>query len=407
MKCCMFAAYAALLLMGGTAWADGSLLSAGPLSTKGNQIVDAAGNPQRLACIGWNEGNSVHPHLAGLDQVAVRATLADMVRLGFNCTRVLTFARGVLDNIGYLKTLDEVIDNAGAVGIRVIVDIHNDEGGHGDKDNWGTAPVNGLWYDKGGATDGTDGGGNTGTISDADFQQAWVKLATRWKDKPAILGYDLINEPHAGLTTWGGYDGVAGSNTDIRAMYIRVGNAIQAIDPRPLIIAEGVQNYKTHAYEGDLRGVAGWPVTLNVPNKVVYSPHVYPAEVSDVPKDYGPQWIERMNSIFGFIVKQNIAPVFIGECGDWLATDDARAWAATFVSYVNGTAPGGPTFRAGEQGISWSWWNWNVSESAGAVPNFGVLTAWTGGELRTQQAGILSQMFFHATAKPQRAPASR
>ena len=396
---------AALLLMAGPTWAAGSLLSAGPFFTHGNQIVDAAGNPQRLACVGWNGGNSVKPSLEGLDQVSYQSTMSDMVRLGFNCTRVLTFARGVLDNTGgYLNTLDNVIDYAGTIGLRVIVDIHNDEGGHGPEDNWGTAPVNGIWYDKGGATNGTDGV-NPGTISDGDFQQAWVNLATRWKEKPAILGYDLINEPHAGLTVWGGYGGwVPGSNRDIRAMYMRVGNAIHAIDPRPLIIAEGVQDYGAGAYEGDLRGVAEYPVTLKVPNKVVYSAHVYPHEVSDVPADYGPKWIDRMNLLWGFIVKQDIAPVFIGECGDWLATPDAQAWAAAFVSYVNGTAPGGPNFSPGQQGISWDWWVWGTTENGGAVPDFGVLTAWSGGSLKPQQASTLNQIFFHAPLDGQRPP---
>jgi len=295
----VLAACAVLSFIVAPAMARGSLLSAGPLFTRGSQIVDAAGSPQRLACVGWNGGNSITPHLEGLDQVTYQATMSDMVRLGFNCVRVLTFARGVLDNTGgYLNTLDNVIDYAGTIGLRVIVDIHNDEGGHGPQDNWGTAPVNGLWYDKGGASNGTDTGGNTGTITDADFQQAWVALATRWKDKPAVLGYDLINEPHAGLTTWGGYGGgVAGSNKDIRAMYMRVGNAIHAVDPRPLIIAEGVQNYQAQAYEGDLRGVTGWPVTLNLPNKVVYSAHVYPQEVSDAKGGYGQDWIEPIRRL--------------------------------------------------------------------------------------------------------------
>jgi endoglucanase len=408
MKHHMLATSAALLLIAGPGWAAGSLLSAGPFFTRGNQIVDGAGNPQRLACVGWNGGNSFTPGLSGLDQVTYQATMSDMVRLGFNCTRVLTFARGVLNNTnGYLNTLDDVIDYAGAIGLRVIVDIHNDEGGHGPQDNWGTAPVNGLWYDKGGASDGTDGGGNIGTISDADFQQAWVNLATRWKDKPAILGYDLINEPHAGLTTWAGYDGAVGANTDIRAMYIRVGNSIHLIDPRPLIIAEGVQNYGARAYEGDLRGVTDWPVTLNIPDKVVYSPHIYPHEVSDVPADYGSTWIDRMNSLWAFIVKQDIAPVFVGECGDWLASADAQAWAAAFVSYVNGTAPGGPAFSLGQQGISWSWWNWGTSENGGAVPDFGVLTAWSGGSLKVQQASILNELFFSPSSNRQRPPRNR
>jgi len=370
------------------------------LFTNGSQIVDGAGLPQRLACVGWNGGNNIHPKLSGLDRVSYQTTLSDMVRLGFNCTRVLTFARGVLDNTNhYLDLLDQVIDYAGSIGLRVVVDIHNDEGGHSDKDNWGTAPVNGLWYDKGGASDGTDGGGNTGTIGDAEFQQAWVRLATRWKGKPAILGYDLINEPHAGLTTWGGYNGKADSNTDIRAMYIRVGNAIHAVDPNPLIIAEGVQNYPAGAYEGDLRGVSQWPVTLKLPNKVVYSPHVYPKEVSDAPGDYGPAWVKRMNSLWGYIFTRKIAPIFVGECGDWLNTADSKQWAAAFVSYVNGKADGGPLVDAGRQGISWSWWNWDVNESGGAIPDFGVLTAWKGGELRPEQASTLKQLFFRRGAR--------
>ncbi len=394
-------AFVALAWIAGTAYGADGLLSPGPLFTRGNQIVNASGFPQRLACIGWNGGNSVNPRLSGLDRVSYQATMSDMVRLGFNCTRVLTSARGVLNNTnGYLDTLDRVIDYAGAIGLRVIVDIHNDEGGHGTQDNWGTAPVNGLWYDKGGASNGTDGGGNTGTIGDADFQQAWVTMAARWRDKPAILGYDLINEPHAGLTTWGGYSGTPDSDTDIRAMYMRVGNAIHAVDPKPLIIAEGVQNYGAGAYEGDLRGVADWPVTLNQPNKVVYSAHVYPHEVSDVPENYGPNWINRMNSLWGYLIKQNIAPVFIGECGDWLNTPDSQAWATAFVSYMNGAAPGGPTFAEGQQGVSWSWWNWDTDESGGSIPDFGVLTAWKDGVIRPQQATFLNQLFFHSLPAP-------
>jgi endoglucanase len=182
--------FTALLLIAPAIRADSRLLSAGPLFTKGNQIVDAAGKPQRLACVGWNGGNSVSPKLEGLDQVTPETTMRDMVRLGFNCIRVLTSARGVLDNTNrYLDTLDRVIDYAARIGLRVIVDMHNDEGGHSPKDNWGTAPVNGLWYDRGGASDGTDGGGNTGTIADSDFQQAWASLAKRWHGKPAVLGY--------------------------------------------------------------------------------------------------------------------------------------------------------------------------------------------------------------------------
>jgi hypothetical protein len=126
--------------------------------------------------------------------------------------------------------------------------------------------------------------------------------------------------------------------------------------------------------------------------------------VSDVPADYGPNWISRMNSLWGFLVKQEIAPVFIGECGDWLATPDSQAWAAAFVSYVNGTAPGGPTFSVGQQGISWDWWVWGTTENGGKVPDFGVLTTWSGGSLRPEQASTLKQIFFNSSSNYRRPP---
>jgi hypothetical protein len=183
----LFGAWLGLCAIAAPVSAQGRLLSPGPLFTEGNQIVDAAGVSQRLACVGWNGGNSVRPRLSGVNRVTYQATMADMARLGFNCVRVLTSARGVLDNANdYLGLLDRVIDYAGGIGLRVIVDMHNDEGGHSARDNWGTAPPNGLWYDKGGASDGADGGGNPGAITGADFQEAWVKLAARWKDKPAV-----------------------------------------------------------------------------------------------------------------------------------------------------------------------------------------------------------------------------
>lgn len=123
--------------------------------------------------------------------------------------------------------------------------------------------------------------------------------------------------------------------------------------------------------------------------------HIYPSEVSAVPADYGPQWVERMNSIWGYIVKQKIAPVFVGECGDAMVTPDAKAWAAAFVSYINGHTPGGPVFAPGEAAISWCWWVWGTSEAPGEVPDFGVMTAWTNGSMKPEQAAVLKQLMHH------------
>src|ERR1035438_3988742 len=108
-----------------------------------------------------------------------------------------------------------------------------------------------------------------------------------------------------------------------------------------------------------------------------------------------------MNSLWGYIVKESIAPIFIGECGDWLATPDSQAWAAAFVAYVNGKAPEGPAFTNGQQGISWGWWNWGVGENGGKVPDFGVLTAWSGGHVFLYEGfnGTKLAFDFHSRTK--------
>lgn len=55
------------------------------------------------------------------------------------------------------------------------------------------------------------------------------------------------------MCTWGD-----GSTNDIRAMYQRVGDAIHAIDPNPLIICEGPQNY-----DGSFNGTLSLPLALS------------------------------------------------------------------------------------------------------------------------------------------------
>lgn len=372
-----------------------------------SQIVDANNVPVRIASIGWNGGNGTSPGLEGLDTVYWQQTMKDMVRYGFNCIRILTCDAAViadaamngvdytlnpdLQGLTYLGVLDKVFDYAATLGLRIIIDSHvNDANGIGQQGN-------GLWYDKGGASNGTDGNGNTGTITDALFLSSWQTRATRWKAKTALLGYDIRNEPcavgHASPgCTWGGYKsvsgttGVVGSTQDIRDMYQRVGNAIQAIDSRPLIICEALIDYPSGAYAGDLRCVNSWPVTLTTASKVYYSIHEYPSEVGGYAgrndpgglgsADSGSTYVTRMQTHWGFLISQNIAPVWVGEMGDTCVTTDATNWGDTIVPYLNGTASGGITLSGNQQGVGWDWWVWAVTESGGTIPDFGVQSAW-------------------------------
>ena len=230
-----------------------------------------------------------------------------------------------------------------------------------------------------------------------------MQLAKTFAGNSTVAGFDLDNEPtQASPITWGD-----GGPTDIHKMFTDVGNAIQAVDPGALIIGEGPQNYNTTfsgnntAPEGDLTQAAVNPVSLNVANKMMYSVHEYPNEISAIPNDTGASAIQRMNNAWGYLVTQNIAPVWIGEMGSNMTSSDSQAWAQTLVDYMNGkdAAQGGPAFTGKQQGIGGSWWNigWEGGApgtgAGGGVPD-GNQDAWGIGNYRPLQQAVTDQMLF-------------
>ncbi len=337
----------------------------GYLHTDRSQIVDSQGHPVRLDCVGWSGGNGAR---AIPDDFRQYRQLTRAAASGFNCLRLLTNDASFEEGAWGIAPLDAVVQDAGKVGLKVIIDHHNDEGGHNRRDTWGAQQVNGLWFDSGPGTDGTDGGGNKGTVTAARFQQDWVKLARHFAGNDTVIGFDLDNEPtiggskeHATVINWGG-----GGPTDIWAMCTNVGNAVEKADPGVLIICEGPQNYSGTfaggggtAPEGDLTMVATKPVVLQTPNHVVYSVHIYPREVSGVKVDSGPQVVKDMNHAWGYLVNRNIAPVWIGEMGASMNSADDTVWANMMIAYVNGkyAAQGGPVVLPGQEGVGTDWWS--------------------------------------------------
>jgi endoglucanase len=312
-----------------------TLLPPGDLSTRGNQIISREGHPVRLACVGWNQV---------IEDVPLDRQTALMADLGFNCIR-LSWVNATKE--ADVADIDRIALAASKAGLRLVLDNHTNEPGHGERDNWGAQQKNGLWYDLGGSSDGTDGGGNAGTVTDAKFLADWEFIARHYLGNPTVIGYDLRNEPldlpH--MSVWGG-----GSDRDIAAMYTRVGNAILAIDPAKLIIVEPPNS--------DCRGVHKYKLTLSVPNKLVYSVHEYPGEISGQKVSSGPALIKRMNEMWGWIYNEGLAPVFVGEMGSSMVSDQAKAWAETIVPYLNGTGPDSLHVPPGGQAVSTDWWVW-------------------------------------------------
>lgn len=363
-----------------------NLLPAGYLSTRGNQIVDQNGNPVKIAAVNWFGLESTTYAPQGLWAASYKTMMNQMVQLGFNAIRLpfsdqlfdsgsvpngIDFSKNPdLQGLTGLQIMDKIVDYASQIGLKIILDHHRSAAGDGPN-------ASGLWYDSG--------------YSEARWISDWTKLAQHYAGNPTIIGADLANEPH-GPATWGD-----GSADDWAAAATRAGDAIQAVNSNWLILVEGIESYNGQStwWGGNLQGVASHPITLTDPNKLVYSPHDYPASVypqtwfsaSNYPNNLPSVW----NQEWGYIYQQNIAPVLLGEFGTKLQTTSDQQWLTTLVNYLDGN--GALTVPAGQQGPSWAYWSWN--------PNSGD----TGGILQddwqtvnTNKVNAIAPAMFHSTS---------
>ncbi len=110
-----------------------AMIPHGYLHTRRSQIVDSHGNPVRLDCVGWGGGhvaNGIPEHFQEYRQMTRAAAK------GFNCLRLLTNDASFEENAAGpapLADLDAIVQYAGKLGLKVIIDHHNDEGGHNVK----------------------------------------------------------------------------------------------------------------------------------------------------------------------------------------------------------------------------------------------------------------------------------
>ncbi|OZA90483.1 MAG: hypothetical protein B7X76_03875, partial [Azorhizobium sp. 39-67-5] len=129
--------------------------AAGWLSTSGNQIIDASGNTVQLAGVNWFgfESSNFAPH--GLWTRGYQEMMDQMVDLGFNTIRLpfssemlhttaapngIDFSKNPdLQGLSAIEIMDKIVEYAGEIGIRIILDHHRSDAGAGTSDN-------GLWY---------------------------------------------------------------------------------------------------------------------------------------------------------------------------------------------------------------------------------------------------------------------
>jgi len=339
------------VLLASNAWSQG----AGYWHTSGNEILDSNGTEVRIAGINWYGFETTDFIIHGLWAQDYHTILNNIKSLGYNVIRMpfsnelvesnpvpTNFAASAgpgfvntdLDGLTGLQIMDKVIQNAGNIGLRVILDNHRSEGGNSNE-------ANGLWY--------------TSAYPQANWIADWQTMINRYsgfkdpRGNPIVIGVDLRNEPHLVIggestgscwtgdtATSGGYTGCPVTNTaqNWPVAAESAGNAVLAINPSLLVFVEGIDCYSgTCDWQGgNLAGVTTNAVVLSVPDQLMYSAH-----------DYGPNLFEQpwftssttdaslqaiWNKYWGYISAAGTAPVWVGEFGTDNSSADIQSTAA-------------------------------------------------------------------------------
>lgn len=155
------------------------------------------------------------------------------------------------------------------------------------------------------------------------FFDSWFRLLDRYANRTHLLAIDLLNEPH-GKATYGSDD----PSTDWRLF---VESAIPQFQQRYpnasfLFVVEGIN------WGHDLSLYKQYPLRLSIPNRVVFSPHVYgKSVVSSTDTSYPPALWNEWYSSFAYLRELNES-LIIGEWGGQTTID--KYWMTLFTDYL-------------------------------------------------------------------------
>ena len=323
------------------------------VTTRGKDVVSADGKPLLLK--GINIGNWLLPEgymfkfktansprliqtlinqLVGEDEgrrfwqtyrenYITREDIRFIKQSGFNSVRVafsyrLFVSEGEpqkLEGPGY-ELLDRVVDWCRREGLLVILDMHAAPGGQtGDNidDSWGYPFL----------------------FESAESQELtinlWRKIAARYRNEPAVIGYDLLNEPIAH------YFEAANLNSKLEPLYRRIVAGIREVDKNHLIFLGGAQwsnNFK----------VFGPPFD----DKLVYTFHKYWMEVNQ----------GAIQEYLDFRDKYNV-PVWMGESGE-----NTDAWISSYRTLLE------------QNNIGWCFWPYKKLDATSNVVSINKPADW-------------------------------
>ncbi|MFH9657988.1 cellulase family glycosylhydrolase [Streptomyces sp. NPDC017248] len=279
-----------------------------------------------LTLRGWNIEDKAHRGEQALSAITERH-LRDLRAHGFGFARLLVFWDDLEPSPGrysrgYLRRIGRVLDWAERYDVKVVLDAHQDvfgpAFGHRGIPRWATR-TDGLpftahpddWFAE--YFEPAVQRAFTHLYEDPDLRRAqarmWHTLAARFAAHPAVLGYDLLNEP-MGEQRPGEDLATAARRIErdqLTPMYDRLAGAVRAADPDAWLFVEPTPVVG----EGVPTGLG----RVHDP-RVVYAPHFYDTAM-EAGADYDPGagWIAAYERAVTVYPRRYRVPVVVGEWG--------------------------------------------------------------------------------------------
>ncbi|MBO4370993.1 MAG: cellulase family glycosylhydrolase [Paludibacteraceae bacterium] len=262
------------------------------------------------------------------------ADFDNMASMGMNCVRLPFWWRNLTDANGNLysdwyKYIDWTIQQAKSRGMYVIIDFHGAPGSQNGSDH-----------------SGVDGGDNkigasefffgaNATANQNLYYSLWETIATRYKNEPAVAGYDLLNEPYCTYRYNSGYSADQ-LHTWLWNIYNTAYQRIRAIDSKHVIIMEATWD------PVDLPN----PATYNWTN-VMYEYHNYLYD--DYDNNEGRQITNMQSKLNAIKAAAYNVPSYMGE---FCYFNNLTAWDQGLALLNN-------------SGINWTTWTYKVVSTYG------------------------------------------
>ena len=249
--------------------------------------------------------------------------LDNIKNAGFNLVRVPVWWGQfyLLNNISpsgwrsdAFDVLDNLVSEAGARGIYVIIDMHGAVGSQSTSGDTGQQNTNTYWSN-------SNNQGNTAYM--------WWEIANHYNGNPTVAGYDLLNEPTG-----------APNNQAVINAQNSLYQTVRSADPNHIVIFEGTWgNWDWSMLPSP--SSQGW-------TNVVYQMHEYQYNQSEAVVEQGST--NQVND-FNNHASYNV-PGYIGEFNDMAYP--AAAWSFSTNAY-------------NAAGLSWSMWAYKATQ--GLIPD--------------------------------------